>query len=55
MPIVYDSDRPVGPISRTADISQTRTGLGWEPQVSFYEGLSRTYRWVEKRLNEEAV
>jgi nucleoside-diphosphate-sugar epimerase len=51
MPIVYDPTRPVGPLSRTADVSQTKIKLGWEPRVDFYEGLSRTYQWVEKRLN----
>jgi GDP-D-mannose 3', 5'-epimerase len=52
MPIVYDISRPVGPVSRTADISQTKARLDWEPRVSFYEGLSRTYRWVASRLNK---
>ena len=52
MPIVYDPARPVGPFSRTADIRQTKARLDWEPGVDFYEGLSRTYAWVESRLNK---
>ena len=52
MHIVYDPARPVGPFSRTADISQTKARLDWEPMVDFYEGLSRTYSWVESRLKK---
>jgi len=52
MTIVYDPARPVGPFSRTADISQTKARLDWEPRVDFYEGLSRTYAWVESRLKK---
>jgi nucleoside-diphosphate-sugar epimerase len=55
MPIVYDTDRPVGPFSRTADISRTKARLGWEPRVDFYEGLTRTYRWVESRLGKTKI
>jgi nucleoside-diphosphate-sugar epimerase len=28
-----------------ADITQAKELLGYEPQVSFEEGLSRTYEW----------
>jgi nucleoside-diphosphate-sugar epimerase len=52
IPIVYDTNRPVGPYSRTADISQTKTKLGWSPQVSLAEGLKRTYAWVQSRYNK---
>ena len=55
MRIIYDPSRPVGPVSRTADISQTKALLDWEPKVDFYEGLSRTYAWVESRLNKAKV
>jgi GDP-D-mannose 3',5'-epimerase len=50
MRIIYDLQRPVGPVSRTADISLTKARLDWEPAVEFDEGLSRTYAWVAKRL-----
>jgi GDP-D-mannose 3',5'-epimerase len=55
MRIIYDLNRPVGPISRTADLSQTKARLDWEPVVDFYEGLSRTYAWVEARLKKSRV
>jgi nucleoside-diphosphate-sugar epimerase len=55
MRIIYDPNRPVGPISRTADISRTKARLEWEPKVDFHEGLSRTYAWVAARLKKTGV
>jgi GDP-D-mannose 3',5'-epimerase len=55
MRIIYDLNRPVGPVSRTADITQTKARLDWEPVVDFYEGLSRTYAWVEARLKKSRI
>jgi len=34
IPIQYDPSKPVGPISRTADITRARALLGWQPRVS---------------------
>src|SRR6267142_2770913 len=36
-----------------ADISQARELLGYEPQVSFEEGLSRTYEWYRATQEKE--
>jgi len=41
--IKYDLTKPVGPTSRTADISKARALLGWQPKISLDEGLRRTY------------
>lgn len=43
--IVLDVSKPVGVYSRAADLSRTRTLLGWEPMTRFEEGLRRTIRW----------
>ena len=48
--IRYDPSRPVGPMSRAADIARAKILLDWSPKVGLEEGLRRTYRWVEKRL-----
>ena len=48
--IRHAKKQPVGPVSRTADISKTKKLLGWEPKVSLEDGLSRTYHWAEKKL-----
>lgn len=47
---LYDTSKPVGPISRTADIARARQILDWEPRVALEEALERTYRWVEARV-----
>ncbi len=51
----YDPTKPVGPLSRTADVSKARTLLGWQPRVGLEEGLVRTFRWVERRLGTAEV
>ncbi|MDI6814838.1 MAG: NAD-dependent epimerase/dehydratase family protein, partial [Dehalococcoidales bacterium] len=50
--IKYDLSKPVGPISRTADITKARTLLNWQPRVTLDEGLNQTYAWAEKRLKK---
>lgn len=50
--ITYDLSRPVGPMSRSADITKIRAQFGWSPNTSLDEGLRRTFSWVEKRLIE---
>lgn len=52
---VYDAGKPVGPLSRTADITKARELLDWEPRVGLDEGLRRTYGWVQARLRGENV
>ena len=46
---IYDIKKPVGPISRTANINKAKTLLNWQPKISLDEGLKRTYQWVEKK------
>lgn len=43
--IVYDSTKPVGPISRALDITKTKDVTGWEPKVGIEEGLKPTVVW----------
>ena len=50
---------PQGVRGRNSDNDQLRRVLGWEPEISLEEGLSRTYRWIESevqaKLQQEAV
>jgi len=48
--VKYDPSKPVGPLSRTADIAKARKILGWDPKVGLEEGLRKTYAWAEKKL-----
>jgi UDP-glucose 4-epimerase len=38
-------DRPVGVRSRAADLTRSRTVLGWEPEYGLEEGITRTVEW----------
>jgi nucleoside-diphosphate-sugar epimerase len=49
--IKYDTGKPVGPISRTADITRARALLGWQPRISLDEGLRHTYTWIEETIH----
>lgn len=43
--IAFDTSKPVGVFSRAADLTRTRSLLGWEPMISFQDGLRRTIKW----------
>jgi nucleoside-diphosphate-sugar epimerase len=38
-------EMPTGPLNRVADNALARMLLGWEPKVSFMDGLHRTIDW----------
>lgn len=50
-----DPTKPTGPYNRVCDNSLARKLLGWEPKVSFSEGLDRTIRWYYDTKNAEKV
>jgi nucleoside-diphosphate-sugar epimerase len=43
---------PMGVRGRNSDNTLLRKVLGWEPQISLEEGLTRTYAWVESQVRE---
>ena len=45
-------DGPQGVRGRNSDNTKLREVLGWEPSIELEEGLSETYRWIEKQLFE---
>jgi nucleoside-diphosphate-sugar epimerase len=51
--IVFRPDMPTGPYNRVADNSLAKKLLGWQPKVSFYEGLHRTIDWYFKNKDQE--
>jgi GDP-D-mannose 3',5'-epimerase len=53
--LVFDTTRPVGVISRTADISLARALLGWEPKISLDDGLKRTFEWIRQKHGDSQV
>lgn len=48
-------DQPVGPLNRVADNRLAKKLLGWEPRVSFREGLKRTIDWYFRAKDRDAV
>lgn len=50
----YDFTAPQGVRGRNADISLARKLIGWEPRISLEEGLRRTYKWIERKVLEDA-
>jgi len=50
-----DVTKPTGPYNRVADNSLAKSLLGWEPKVSFSEGLDRTIRWYFDSHDREVV
>jgi nucleoside-diphosphate-sugar epimerase len=43
-------DGPQGVRGRNSDNSRLREVLGWEPRTTLEDGLSETYRWIEKQV-----
>jgi nucleoside-diphosphate-sugar epimerase len=42
---------PLGVRGRNSDNRMLRKEIGWAPSQSLYEGLSKTYPWIESQLN----
>lgn len=43
---------PQGVRGRNSDNTRLRQVLGWEPEISLEEGLSRTYIWIETQVRK---
>ena len=43
---------PQGVRGRNSDNTRLRDVLGWEPEISLEEGLSRTYAWIEQQVRQ---
>jgi GDP-D-mannose 3', 5'-epimerase len=46
-------DGPQGVRGRNSDNTKLRDVLDWEPRTSLEDGLSVTYRWIEKQIQEK--
>jgi len=44
---------PQGVRGRNSDNALLREVLGWEPEISLEEGISRTYNWIEAQVKEK--
>ncbi|MEO7101938.1 MAG: NAD-dependent epimerase/dehydratase family protein [Gemmatimonadaceae bacterium] len=50
-----DPSKPTGPYNRVCDNSLGKRLLGWEPKVSFSEGLNRTIKWYYESKQRDNV
>jgi len=48
----YDPTAPQGVRGRNADLTLARSKIGWEPKVSLEAGLEKTYKWIERKVNQ---
>ena len=53
--IHLDTTKPVGVFSRAADLTRARRLLGWEPSISFENGLRRTIEWYYATKDRQEV
>jgi nucleoside-diphosphate-sugar epimerase len=53
--IKFLPNMPTGPLNRVADNSLAKKLLGWEPQLTFREGLKRTMDWYFATKDREQV
>lgn len=53
--IVYRPDKPVGIRNRVADCTKAHNELGWQPTVSFTDGLKDTIEWYTSTHNRDEV
>jgi nucleoside-diphosphate-sugar epimerase len=48
----YNLAAPQGVRGRNADLNLVKKLIGWEPNISLEEGLSKTYRWIEEQIKK---
>jgi nucleoside-diphosphate-sugar epimerase len=53
--VFYNASKPTGVFTRAADIQRAKEVLGWEPRISFDEGLRRTIKWYLSKHTVDKV
>lgn len=43
---------PLGVRGRNSDNTFAKKAIGWEPKIPLFEGIERTYRWVESQVKK---
>ena len=46
----YQLDKPKGVRGRNSDNTLIRSLLNWEPKYSLYQGLEKTYKWINSEI-----
>jgi len=48
--LIHQLDMPQGVRGRNADVSLAKRVLGWAPEVSLRDGMTKLYEWIDKQL-----
>lgn len=51
----YLTDMPTGPLNRSASNKLAKELMGWEPQISFEQGVKQTWEWYADTKDVDAV
>jgi nucleoside-diphosphate-sugar epimerase len=46
----YNLNAPQGVRGRSSDNTLLKKYLDWEPEIGLYEGIKKTYKWIEKQV-----
>jgi len=46
----YNLDAPKGVNGRNSDNSLIKKYLDWEPSITLYDGMAKTYEWIELQM-----
>ena len=49
----YQLDKPKGVRGRNSDNTLIRYQLNWEPKLSLYQGLEKTYKWIFTEIKKK--
>ena len=49
----YQLDKPKGVNGRNSDNALIRKTLGWDSKISLYDGLKKTYSWIENEIKKK--
>ena len=49
----YQLDKPKGVNGRNSDNTLIRKILGWDSKISLYEGLEKTYNWIDNEIKKK--
>lgn len=47
--IEWDTTKPNGTLRKVMNVDRIKA-LGWEPQISLHDGISKTYKWYKENL-----
>ncbi len=49
----HDLSAPEGVRGRNADLTLVKKVLGWQPEVSLEDGMTKTYKWIQSMLEKD--